>query len=123
MPITAIGNNYTSFAGKKKKSGGVGKALISTVVPGMGQIIDGRYGAGLVYAATSIGLLGASYHINKMFDEDFAQHLIKGKFKTISESLGKAKGIGIIGLGLGALGSISYLLNIKDALTGNKSTK
>lgn len=60
---------------KEKKTGGAGKGFASAVLPGLGQILDGRIGAGLGFLGSMIGF-SALQHINgKKFADNLAKRL------------------------------------------------
>ena len=55
-----------SFGAKEgKKTGGAGKAVASAIIPGSGQLIDGRVGAGLGFLGGATGIATARYLLEK----------------------------------------------------------
>ena len=49
--------NDTVVIGKgEKKGGGIGRGLLSFIFPGLGELTDGRVGAGLGFMGTALGL-------------------------------------------------------------------
>lgn len=62
MQVNSINTiNETSFGHRnKRKNGGIGKAVASNIVPGLGQFIDGRNGAGTFFMMGVYGLFAGA---------------------------------------------------------------
>lgn len=91
-PLTSNVNPAVNFKGEEKKTGGVGKAVASAFLPGLGQFIDGRNKEGALFlgatAATGLGTLGLSASIlNDKNLSEYADGLdeFMGKAETIAK--------------------------------------
>ena len=132
-----------SFGAKEgKKTGGAGKAVASAIIPGSGQLIDGRVGAGLGFLGGATGIATARYFLEKdavkvsgrfgrSLGVKLAEKAIKPKeaikkiFGASHKLMQKAfknasvlKKTAMIALPLAALGL--YVANIVDAYEGGK---
>ena len=136
-----------SFGAKEgKKTGGAGKAVASAIIPGSGQLIDGRVGAGLGFLGGALGISGLRFLLNKnvikqneklitRFSSNLGKKAAQGLI-TPKEAMKKSIGVGIkivkkafksapvlkkaamIALPLAALGL--YVTNVVDAYKGGK---
>ena len=136
-----------SFGAKEgKKTGGAGKAVASAIIPGSGQLIDGRVGAGLGFLGGALGISGLRFLLNKNtlkqneklinrftgnLEKKAAQGLVTTKeffkkslgagFKIAKKAFKSAsvlKKAAMLALPLAALGL--YVTNIVDAYKGGK---
>ena len=99
-------NDLVTIENKEKKGGGIGKGILSYMFPGLGELIDGRIGAGLttIGAMFGLGTIGQALlkkptldYLQKHFSGDVASEfskLTKGNIKNVvKDVLGHAKKI------------------------------
>lgn len=114
-------------------TGGVGKAIASTFIPGLGQFCDGRNKAGAGYMVSDIALGAGAFTLGYSLSKDIfkaSETLVNSKVepKTIEEATkqfmeafpkaGKVKCAAMIALPLVATGV--WIANIVDAYKGNR---
>ena len=127
---------------KLKKNGGGGKVIASAIIPGVGQALDGRYGAGATYCIGSAGLIlgliysvrsfvinGGEFMLNK-FKHMAASYMDKKPnvkmldidlFKNLYKTAGAKCFVSMIAGGLCSLAiPIFYGMNLVDAYKGKR---
>lgn len=128
---------------KEKKTGGAGKGFASALIPGLGQLIDGRIGAGLGFLGSMLGLSVLQTINGKKFSENLAKNLPENgnkmkmldkawkagkKDKVLKVVFGNIKkafkslptGNKVAAIALPIIGFGTYIANIVNAAKGNK---
>lgn len=121
MQVSSININSNVFQGKKEeKTGGAGKAFAS-IIPGLGQFLDGRNKEGAFFMGGFMGLGVINYFINKdyyleVFKAGKNAEKIKSAYTKFLESKRSFASYLCV-----AAASALWIINIADAYRGNKS--
>jgi len=90
MNVTPIVNNSVTpqnFKGNnERKTGGGGKAFASAIIPGLGQFIDGRTGAGVGFLGGSIGAAIVHYNLSKDYNKILNYEMAKLNGNTVMKN-------------------------------------
>ncbi len=122
--VEGIGVNVNPDV-KQRKTGGSSKAAASCLLPGLGQLCDGRTAAGLGYmgsvATTGVTSVALSNSFTKDLFEASEASMKNGVFdiSKYMSKIPKGKLYGAIALGLATAGL--WIANIVDAYKGNKN--
>ncbi len=121
MAIDSVG-----VVAQPKQTGGAGKAVASTFIPGLGQLCDGRNKAGLGYMGANVALGVGGYALANSISKDCframkASMANPGTFDVSKylKNIPKGKMYGAIALGLA--GTALWIANIVDAYKGDKN--
>jgi len=113
---------------QEKKTGGAGKAWCSVPIVGLGQLIDGRTGAGLGYMGASAAAGITSFLCSRSLLKDVFEMQDKEIMSGVTKVLTKAEKTKLIskaaGSVIGGLASVGiWIANIIDAYKGDRSKK
>lgn len=135
---TAYAQSFKAKEGGEKKTGGVGKAVASAIIPGSGQLIDGRAGSGLGFFCTLCGLSLVRSKLMKPVSralDRYTKILDKQKLplkesvkkswgavnrltKTMFKNASMPKKIAMVALPVAIIGT--YVANVVNAYKGDK---
>lgn len=122
----------STYVQKPKKTGGFGKAVASTFVPGLGQLLDGRKVKGIgFFSALSLMAYGVIKNIKNLGKniigslsqncKQYATEAAEGKKLKISGKILKSASKNVLALcGLLILGAVTHIACIIDAYKGSK---
>ena len=128
MTISAIGATQSGVAFQGKPypgSGGAGKSWCSAVIPGFGQFLDGRNGAGALFLGTSAAALGltgwGASKIGKLGFNFNLLNLLQGKLLSFKLNKGVSKTkIGLVA-GAAAVTAGLWFCNVINAYKGRRN--
>lgn len=121
MQVSPININNSTFQSKRKdNTGGASKAFAS-IIPGLGQFLDGRNKEGALFLGGFAGLGMLNYLTIKDYNTEILKagkdaEKIKSAYTKFLESK-KSVASYILGIAVTAL----WIVNIADAYRGNKS--
>ena len=111
MQVNAIGTSSVNFKGEEKKTGGAGRAWCSVFIPGLGQFLDGRSGAGAAFMGSNVALNVAG--------GVGVYQILKSMSNNVKPSVAKMAIVGAASL----ISTVAWIWNIVDAYKGKRAPK
>ena len=133
MVVSAVSPVKNSYPPKTKKTGGISKAIASTFVPGLGQLLDGRTVKGVGFlGAISFMAYGVVKNVKNLCKnlittvsgnwKEYASNAVEGKKPKLSAKIIKALSKNmLVAAGLLVLGAVTHIACIIDAYRGNRN--